>query len=316
VSPFTAERTQTQRWIEEVPWQRLSARARETMERIATLLADGFTNQEAAAQLGIPTREVAEAMRELREEARSLVEGAALPPLEGAEREALRVSLQELGQLVPLLVDEHGELIDGANRRALLEELGIEPVTRTIDLGDDPERRQQVRLAANMVRRSVSAAARRQAIEAELVRNPDRSDRAIAAALGIANHTVAAARRELEERGTLLRLERRVGADGVRQKARKTRAQHNGTFAETGSTAEPRSSARTPAHDVPQDVAREVAAARTHDARLVVDPADSTDERLAYVGDEGRLRLLVAEALWTELGRPLGFSLVLEPDTE
>jgi DNA-binding Lrp family transcriptional regulator len=279
-------------WAEAVPWQRLSPRSKETKERIATLIADGHTQEEVAELVGLDVREVTRAMAELREESRALVEGAVLPALAPDTREALRDSLARLGQLVPVLVDEHGEPLDGANRLALCAELGIEPLLRVVDTHGDPERAREIKLAANTVRRMWSAASRQQAIVAELTRDPSRSDRAIAAELGTDHHAIGKARRELEQRGSILRLRTRVGRDGVRQVAAK--AQPRRPLARSESSPPPT-----------QEVAP--AAARLG-CRVEVDPGDTSGGRLAFVGD---VRLELPESIWQALGRPLALDVAI-----
>lgn len=203
---------------------RLSPRARETYDKIARLVAEGEDEAAIAAQLGLgDPAEVRRAMEELTEELEGLRVGATLPALAESERDALRDSLSELGQLVPVLVDEHGTALDGTNRLELLAELGIEPELKVVTIGGDEVLRRRVQLAANTVRRMLSATARQRTIRQELVHDPARSDRSIAGLLGVANHTVAKVRRELEESGSLLRLDQRVGSDGVPQRVAKKR---------------------------------------------------------------------------------------------
>jgi ParB/Sulfiredoxin domain len=275
----------TEEWKEAVPWQRLSPRAQETKETIAVLISEGLKIDEVAERVELEPREVSRAMAELKEEARALVEGAAIPPLRGEERGALEESLRALGQLYPLLVDERGELLDGEHRKRLLEELGIEPEVKVVDTQGDEQLRHQIRLEANTVRRTLSAASRRVGIEAELIREPELSDRSIARTLGVAPPTVANVRHSLEERGQILRLERRVGQDGVPQKATKPPRERK---SKPPSPPEGRS------------------------LLLELDPSDTTGGRLAF--SAGRWRLEIPETEWRSLGEPISVRVEVSPE--
>jgi Mn-dependent DtxR family transcriptional regulator len=259
---------------EKVDVARLSPRSRETWTKIAPLVNDGFTQGEIAERLDLDPREVATALRELREELEAQAHGAQLPDLGEDERLALKLSLKRHGQLLPLLVDEEGELLDGAQRLALLEELGIEPEKRVIDLSSEEDReatRRELSLAANLARRQLSHSARRAAIEAEILHDPARSDRLIGHALGVTGHTVASVRAALEARGQVERLDKRVGADGVAQPAGKA-----------GGGAR-----RVQAHV---------------EMSLMIDPQQSYGQDVVFANQHNLLTL--AERYWHELGRP------------
>lgn len=198
--------------------ERLSARARDTLERIAGPHADGTPLDELAARHGLSKREVSLRMAELRSELDAQQHGATLRPLTGSEYEALKESIRAHGQQMPALVDPAtGELLDGHHRRRACEELGLELKTEPYH----GELHHDVALALNLVRRSVTPADRRRAVAAELMRDPQRSDRAVAAAVGVTHPTVALVRRELEQHGQVESLTTRIGADGKRQAASK-----------------------------------------------------------------------------------------------
>lgn len=62
-------------------------------------------------------------------------------PLTGVERDALRSSIEEHGAiLVPILVDQHGVIVDGHHRKAIADELGIECPTDQITVADEVQR--------------------------------------------------------------------------------------------------------------------------------------------------------------------------------
>ena len=47
-----------------------------------------------------------------------------LPPLQEAAYQSLRADIERHGVLVPIDVDEEGEILDGHNRQAIADELG------------------------------------------------------------------------------------------------------------------------------------------------------------------------------------------------
>lgn len=204
---------------------RLSARARETLERIAGPHADGVTLEEIAEQLGLPKREISKRLGELRDELdaqHAVKHGATVRALSDSEYETLKDSIRGHGQLVPALVDPAtGELLDGHNRQRACAELDLE--LWTIPLRPSGDSAHDLALAINYVRRHLTSSDRRRAIAAELMLNPDRSDRQIAALVGTTHPTVAAVRRELERHGQVERFTTRVGSDGKRQVAAKAR---------------------------------------------------------------------------------------------
>ncbi len=66
----------------------------------------------------------------------------------------------------------------------------------------------------NMQRRYLSQEQKRGLIEAQLRDTPERSNRQIAAGLGVNHETVGAARERLEATGEIRQLDRTIGADG------------------------------------------------------------------------------------------------------
>jgi DNA-binding Lrp family transcriptional regulator len=199
--------------VADVDRERLSDEARETLEEIAWPMAnDGRRADELAGELGITPREVSRRLQELGAEMKALAGILDLPAMSAEEFESLKASIAEHGQLVPVLVDARGELVDGFHRTRACTELGIEPV-KTVVAGDADQLR-SLALVVNVARRHLTAGARRGIVAGELRRDPSRSDRAIAAAVGVTHPTVAAVRAELEEREQLERLTSRTGLDG------------------------------------------------------------------------------------------------------
>jgi hypothetical protein len=112
-----------------------------------------------------------------------------LPPLTEDEYAALKADIAENGVMVPVEIDEDGNLLDGHHRAAIAAELGIDyPTVLRAGLTEDQKHAHALRL--NLQRRHLSAEQKRELILAELERNPDRSDRAIAKLIGVDHKTV------------------------------------------------------------------------------------------------------------------------------
>jgi len=191
--------------IADFDFERLSPRAKETLTKIAPQLEEaGRTDYaEVAAELGVSTKVVREAMEELRAELEAQKSGADLPGLTQAEYEGLRDSIVAYGQLVPI-VRVNGIVIDGHHRERACLELGKQPWY--VDQAREDVTPHELELIANVVRRHLTASQRRVVIEAELVHDPHRSDRSLATLFGMSHVTVGKIRRELEERGKVERL--------------------------------------------------------------------------------------------------------------
>lgn len=147
-----------------------------------------------------------------------------LPTLDDEAFASLKASIAERGVLVPVEVDETGNILDGHHRMRAWEELRAEGVRlpdypRAVRAGlSETEKRQLVR-ALNLARRHLTQRERR-ALVADAIRDdPQASDRRIAVALGVSPTTVGAVRAELVEAGDVSNLDTRVDARGVERPA-------------------------------------------------------------------------------------------------
>lgn len=117
-----------------------------------------------------------------------------MPDLTPEQYDALRVDIAAHGILVPVVVDQHGRVLDGHNRRRIADELGVECPTVVQQVADDSEAL-DLAVALNCARRHLTREQVREVIAAEIARRPDDSDRAIARRVGCDHKTVAAVRR-------------------------------------------------------------------------------------------------------------------------
>ena len=143
---------------------------------------------------------------------------ALLPPLTTEQRDTLRDSIRAEGIHTPIVQDQHGQVIDGFERLAIAEELGLRtyPV-RTVHCPDERTRR-HLRLQLNRNRRQLTRQQKRAVITQELVRSPELSDRYVASLVGVDNKTVAGVRRRLVSTEEIPHLPAKLGLDGKRRR--------------------------------------------------------------------------------------------------
>lgn len=117
-----------------------------------------------------------------------------MPALTEAELAALRADVAAHGVLVPVVLDQHGRVLDGHHRRQVAAELGIECPNVVRHVADDDEAA-DVAVTLNAARRHLSRVQRHGLVAAEIARRPGDSDRAIARRVGCDHKTVSAVRR-------------------------------------------------------------------------------------------------------------------------
>jgi hypothetical protein len=113
--------------------------------------------------------------------------------------------------MVPVIVDQHGVIIDGHHRAKIAEDLGIPYEQKVREFASDEER-YEFALGLNLKRRHLNREQMRNLIATECDRTPEASDREIARRLGCSHRTVAAVRRppEVDKLSTLEEAEART----------------------------------------------------------------------------------------------------------
>lgn len=137
-----------------------------------------------------------------------------LPALADDDLKALRDDIRDRGIVVPIIVDEHHNVIDGANRLRIAAELGIRNLPVDIRPGLSHPEKEELAEDLNLHRRHLTREQLRDAIARRLKRTPEQSDRQIAAAVGVDHHTVASIRRGLQATGEFPQLPKTIGRDG------------------------------------------------------------------------------------------------------
>lgn len=144
-----------------------------------------------------------------------------LPDLLSDDFAALMADIKARGVLVPVEYDEHGEILDGHHRVRACEELGIIDWPRVVRAGLTEDGKRLHARQLNLARRHLNHAQKRALISDQLRDTPEKSNRQIAAGLGVSPTTVTTIRANLEKEGMVSKLDTVVGKDGIKQPARK-----------------------------------------------------------------------------------------------
>jgi ParB-like chromosome segregation protein Spo0J len=209
--------------VADIDWSQLSDAERQTLEQVVPRIEDGYSISEIAEQLAVDADELERAWENLAARIMALSGHIELPPLSDEEFEALKQSIAEQGQKSPILRGSPssgapGAIVDGDTRLRICDQLRIVPWI--VDVDGDADQLRSLGLVLNLARRHLSASSRRGIVKAELLRDATRSDRAIAAFVGVSPTTVGAVRRELEQTGQVSRLDSRTSQDGRQRPAK------------------------------------------------------------------------------------------------
>lgn len=137
-----------------------------------------------------------------------------MPDLTAEEYAELKADIARRGVMVAIEFDELGNVLDGHHRLRACSELGIADYPKVIRAGlSEDEKRAHAR-KLNMARRHLTQEQRRELIREQLRETPEKSDRQIAAGLGVNHETVGAQRKHLESTGGIRQFATSIGADG------------------------------------------------------------------------------------------------------
>ena len=187
-APPTTSTTPWTRALHAVNLDTLSTRSRAIKILIGDKLPDGYRLNEIATELGVSASWVSQRLDELRNEL--LLQSGHFLPLTDTEYQALKDSIAEHGQQVPLLIGEHIACLDGKHRALVLRDLGIEEASAIFLHGYSAEEERRISVAVNAARRMLTRAQKEQLVRHELERDWNRSSRQIAAACGVSHPTV------------------------------------------------------------------------------------------------------------------------------
>ena len=108
-----------------------------------------------------------------------------MPELGEEEYRELKEDISQRGVMVPIEFDEFGNILDGHHRLKICQELGIKEYPKVIRAGMTEEEKRTHARKLNMARRQLSQEQRRELIRQQLKETPEKSDRQIAAGLGV-----------------------------------------------------------------------------------------------------------------------------------
>lgn len=146
----------------------------------------------------------------------------ALPPLSPDEYRALEESVLAHGILVPIIVDEHGVVIDGHHRQKIAREHDL-PCPREVKAMFTDTEKRTMALSLNIDRRHLTREQRRGLLEESLKVDPQLSDREHGRRTGVDHKTAGAVRCDLETRGEIPHAEQRSDSLGRQQPSSKPR---------------------------------------------------------------------------------------------
>jgi hypothetical protein len=144
------------------------------------------------------------------------------------EARGLRQDVEAAGEvLVPVIVTQHDDVIDGGHRLRIAADLGLtlDKVPLVVRHVEDQAEAEELCRRLNVNRRHLTAAERREQIAMRLKADPTASNRKVAAEVGADDHTVATVREKLESTAEIPQLDKTTGKDGKKRKvARKSPA--------------------------------------------------------------------------------------------
>lgn len=137
-----------------------------------------------------------------------------MPAMSEDEYNDLKADIAKRGVLVPIELDEDGNVLDGHHRLRACEELGITDYPRIVREGLTEDEKIWHSYKLNTARRNLTPDQMLTLVADVLRRYPNKSNREIAAVLGISHPTVGKYRRQLEQMGQVEKVTTREGADG------------------------------------------------------------------------------------------------------
>ncbi len=155
------------------------------------------------------------------------------PPATKEEKDRLKKSIEEVGIRNPVVIDEHGNLIDGHDRRDIADELGIDWKRYAIvklNLSDDEKRALAIEL--NLWRKSIipTTQQKKSLVEKYWPANPKVSENRIADLFGVSQSTANRLKKTLIQAGKLTEQKTTVGTDGVERKTGIRKSKRQGTL--------------------------------------------------------------------------------------
>jgi len=146
------------------------------------------------------------------------------PPLTAEEETELRTDISARGVVVPVVVTEDNEVIDGHSRLKIATAIGLSEIPLTVVAGLTDAQKQQMAYDLNLHRRHLTRQKKQEIVTRKLKAEPARSNNSIAVELGVDDKTVGAARARMEATSEIPKSTRRRGRDGHVRRVAKRRS--------------------------------------------------------------------------------------------
>ena len=129
-----------------------------------------------------------------------------MPDMSEDEYNELKADIAERGVMVPIELDEDGNVLDGHHRLRACKELGITDYPTITREGMTETEKVLHAYTLNTARRHLNREQKAEAVRDLLRRDPSLSDRKIAASVGVSHPTVAKYRREITGAGPVVKV--------------------------------------------------------------------------------------------------------------
>lgn len=137
-----------------------------------------------------------------------------MPDLSPDEYAELKADISERGVMIPIEMDEFGNILDGHHRLKICKELGITDYPTITRKGWTESQKRTHARKLNIARRHLNREQRQELIREQLKETPERSDNSIAKDLGVSDKTVTVQRKMLETASEIPNLNTSLGLDG------------------------------------------------------------------------------------------------------
>jgi site-specific DNA-methyltransferase (adenine-specific) len=162
-----------------------------------------------------------------------------MPPLTADDLAELTDDIRARGGLVPVVVTDQDEVLDGQHRLGIAAKLLLPLVPLDVKPGLTYDQKRELAVNLNLHRRHLSREQKRELIARRLKENPDWSNNRVASLLNVDDKTVKKVRLALESTSDIPKTDRVAGKDGSIRPSRRGTAKPG--RATSTSTPEPES---------------------------------------------------------------------------
>jgi ParB-like chromosome segregation protein Spo0J len=143
-----------------------------------------------------------------------------MPSLSPDDYASLEKSIIEHGVMLPIIVDENDDIIDGHHREQIAQKLDIQ-CPRDVRTGLTDAEKRAMALTLNIDRRHLTQQQKRELLEKSITADPQLSDREHGRRTGTDHKTATKVRDEMERRGEIPHVDKHTDTTGRQQPASK-----------------------------------------------------------------------------------------------